>query len=131
MPRGGRLSVATRTEADSVVIELADSGEGIAEDQIELIFDPMFSTKGGRGTGLGLTIVKQIVSEHGGEVGVKSPSGGGTIFQIILPVADHGAALNVSGIQPNESALQSGPPPDAPDIRGDQHSGEAATETQQ
>jgi signal transduction histidine kinase len=117
MPRGGKLVVTTRREADSVVIELADSGEGIAEDQIDMIFDPMFSTKGGRGTGLGLTIVKQIISEHGGEVDVRSPGGAGTIFQITLPIVHNNVAQNVSGTDGDEQD------------RRHQHSGEAATET--
>jgi len=86
MPRGGKLSVATRTEADAVVIELADSGEGIARDHIDMIFDPMFSTKRGRGTGLGLTIVKQIISEHNGDVEVESDPGLQTTFRIRLPL---------------------------------------------
>lgn len=130
MPRGGKLSVATSAEADFVVIELADSGEGIAKDQIDLIFDPMFSTKGGRGTGLGLTIVKQIISEHGGEVDVKSPGGAGTTFQIKLPIVHNKIVLNVSATQQDESARQSVPRPEPRDIRADQHSGETATETQ-
>jgi two-component system, NtrC family, sensor kinase len=86
MPLGGKLRVSTALESDSVVIELADSGEGIAEDQIDLIFDPMFSTKRGRGTGLGLTIVKQIISEHNGEVEVESDPGRQTTFRIRLPL---------------------------------------------
>jgi two-component system, NtrC family, sensor kinase len=86
MPRGGKLTVSTALDTDSVLIVLADSGEGIAEDQIDLIFDPMFSTKRGRGTGLGLTIVKQIVSEHNGEVEVESDPGRQTTFRIRLPL---------------------------------------------
>ena len=84
MPLGGELSVCTRMKHDAVVIELTDSGEGIAEDQLDLIFDPLFSTKQGRGTGLGLTIVKQIISEHGGEVEVASEPGKQTTFRITL-----------------------------------------------
>jgi two-component system, NtrC family, sensor kinase len=86
MPRGGKLTVSTALDTDSVLIVLADSGEGIAEDQIDLIFDPMFSTKRGRGTGLGLTIVKQIISEHNGEVEVESDPGRQTTFRIRLPL---------------------------------------------
>lgn len=86
MPLGGSLSVSTALEGERVLIVLADSGEGISRDQIDLIFDPMFSTKHGRGTGLGLTIVKQIISEHGGEVEVESEPGHQTAFRIILPV---------------------------------------------
>jgi len=90
MPLGGELTVFTKLEQDAVVIELTDSGEGIAEDQLDLIFDPLFSTKHGRGTGLGLTIVKQIISEHGGEVEVASEPGKQTTFRITL-LSSHGA----------------------------------------
>jgi len=90
MPLGGMLNVSTAAGADSVVIVLADSGEGIAKDELDLIFDPMFSTKQGRGTGLGLTIVKQIISEHDGEVEVESEPGRQTVFRITLPL--HAAA---------------------------------------
>ena len=85
MPLGGELRVATSRDNDSVLIELTDSGEGISSEQIDLIFDPLFSTKRGRGTGLGLTIVKQIVSEHNGEVEVESEPGKHTSFLIRLP----------------------------------------------
>ncbi|MGA9771839.1 MAG: ATP-binding protein [Blastocatellia bacterium] len=85
MPVGGKLSVSTARDKNSALIELSDSGEGIAEDQIDLIFDPLFSTKRGRGTGLGLTVVKQIVSEHNGHVDVESEPGLRTTFRIRLP----------------------------------------------
>ncbi|MCG3162026.1 MAG: Adaptive-response sensory-kinase SasA [Acidobacteria bacterium] len=87
MPAGGALSLSTKREANDLVIELADTGEGIAEDRIELIFDPFFTTKRERGTGLGLTIVKQIVAEHGGRVEVESAPGRGTSFRIRLPIS--------------------------------------------
>jgi len=86
MPLGGKLNVSTALDPNWVLITLADSGEGIARDQIELIFDPMFSTKHGRGTGLGLTIVQQIISEHNGEVEVESEPGQ-TAFRIKLPLS--------------------------------------------
>ena len=85
MPLGGELRVSTELEHEAVVIALTDNGEGIAEDQLDLIFDPLFSTKHGRGTGLGLTIVKQIISEHQGEVEVTSEPGKQTTFRIRLP----------------------------------------------
>ena len=86
MPLGGKLSVSTTPGVGSVEIVLADSGEGIAEDELDLIFDPLFSTKQGRGTGLGLTIVKQIISEHDGAVEVESELGQQTMFRITLPI---------------------------------------------
>jgi signal transduction histidine kinase len=95
MPLGGELRVSTALDRDLVVIALTDSGEGIAEDQIDLIFDPLFSTKHSRGTGLGLTIVKQIISEHNGEVEVESEPGKQTTFRIRLP--RHAARTEVAG----------------------------------
>jgi len=86
MPKGGLLNVSTALGHEWVSITFADSGEGIARDQIDLIFDPMFSTKHGRGTGLGLTIVQQIISEHNGEVEVESEPGQ-TAFRIKLPLS--------------------------------------------
>jgi two-component system NtrC family sensor kinase len=86
MPAGGKLIVSTARDDNSVVIELSDTGEGISEDRIDMIFDPLFSTKQARGTGLGLTIVKQIVAEHNGQVNVESQPGRGTMFRIKLPL---------------------------------------------
>lgn len=86
MPAGGRLKVSTARDGDSVVIELSDTGEGILEESIDMIFNPLYSTKQGSGTGLGLTIVKQIISEHEGEVGVESEPGRGATFRIRLPL---------------------------------------------
>jgi signal transduction histidine kinase len=119
MPLGGELRVSTALERDVVVIALTDSGEGIAEDQIDLIFDPLFSTKHSRGTGLGLTIVKQIISEHSGEVEVESEPGKQTTFRIRLPrhapaaVAGNGArqsepvgAASVDDIEQRPLALE-------------------------
>ena len=113
MPLGGKLSVTTAPGVDSVVIVLADSGEGIAKDELDLIFDPMFSTKPGRGTGLGLTIVKQIISEHGGEVEVESEPGQETVFRITLPlhvtkvrVARENAGASTSAAVPNLEVIE-------------------------
>jgi len=107
MPLGGKLSVTTAPGVDSVVIVLADSGEGIAKDELDLIFDPMFSTKPGRGTGLGLTIVKQIISEHGGEVEVESEPDRETVFRITLPL--HMAKVRVARENGGASASAGGP----------------------
>lgn len=94
MPEGGALSVRTLIDQSQVMIELADTGEGIPADQISLIFDPLFSTKGARGTGIGLTVVKQIVVEHGGTVEVESHFERGTIFRITLPCESAASPVN-------------------------------------
>jgi len=66
---------------------VADSGHGIAPDDLAHVFEPFFSTKPG-GTGLGLSLVHRIVQEHGGEVDVRSTLGLGTTFTVTLPTRD-------------------------------------------
>ncbi|MCX5721104.1 MAG: ATP-binding protein [Nitrospirae bacterium] len=93
--QGGRLRVQTSklvkpTGKVWVQIDIEDTGEGIQEDNLEHIFDPFFTTKPEtgehEGTGLGLTIVHQIIQEHHGEIRVKSSVGVGTTFSVCLPV---------------------------------------------
>lgn len=92
--RGGRLTVRThrltkRSGDEWVQVEVADTGSGIAPENLEHIFDPFYTTKhesGEReGTGLGLTIVHQIVREHRGYIEVESAVGRGTTFYVNLP----------------------------------------------
>ena len=66
---------------------LADTGPGIAEDALQRLFEPLFTTKT-NGTGLGLPIVRDVVRRHRGEVLVESPPGGGAAFHLILPATD-------------------------------------------
>ncbi len=66
-PESGRISVETYGDKDNVVLAISDSGHGIPEDVIDKIFEPFFSTKK-YGFGMGLPLVKQIVSEHLGEM---------------------------------------------------------------
>ncbi len=86
MESGGKILVeARKTENNSIIIEISDSGKGISPgDQIN-IFNPYFTTKK-NGTGLGLAIVYKIVESHGGSIQVKSSRGSGTTFSILLPV---------------------------------------------
>lgn len=87
MPEGGLLRASTGLDQDSIIIELSDTGMGIPQDQLELVFDPLFTAKPGSGTGLGLTIVKQIITEHAGQIKVQSEPGRGTTFTIRLPLS--------------------------------------------
>ncbi|MDZ4732619.1 MAG: ATP-binding protein [Nitrospirota bacterium] len=91
---GGRLRVQTRKLVKPggkvwAHIEIEDTGEGIQDTNLERIFDPFFTTKHEsgehEGTGLGLTIVHQIIQEHHGEIRVKSSVGVGTTFFVSLP----------------------------------------------
>ena len=93
MNGSGRLSVATRAAGNQVEIDIADTGPGISEDLLPLIFDPFVTTKSADAAGgIGLTVVRQIVHDLGGAVKVRTKTGGGSIFTIVLPVHPHGAA---------------------------------------
>lgn len=86
-PEGGTLTVSVETDlqAGRVRIKVQDTGKGIPQEHLPLIFDPYFTTKGS-GTGLGLAIVHKIVESHGGEVRVESEEGKGTTVTVLLPL---------------------------------------------
>jgi PAS domain S-box-containing protein len=85
MPEGGTLSVRARLGGDGVVMELADTGEGIPDEVRHRIFEPFFTTKA-TGTGLGLAVVKRILDDHRGRVEVRAVATGGTLFALHLPL---------------------------------------------
>jgi PAS domain S-box-containing protein len=85
---GGEIVVNSYRLDDRVMLEVADDGQGIAEEDLPRIFDPFFTTKGrGNGTGLGLSITYGIVQEHAGRIEVDSVPGRLTRFRIALPAA--------------------------------------------
>lgn len=86
----GTITVLARETDDGYIqTDIADTGPGIPEENLEQIFDPFFTTKeAGKGTGLGLSIVYGIVKEHGGYIEVSSTLGKGTTFSVYLPIAD-------------------------------------------
>jgi PAS domain S-box-containing protein len=90
MPEGGQLIIRTQTRESSILIDIIDTGIGIAPENITKIYDPFFTTKGiGQGTGLGLAVSYGIVQEHNGRIFVESKQGEGTRFRIKLPTANH------------------------------------------
>jgi two-component system, NtrC family, sensor kinase len=92
MPRGGELRIRLRPAtgeggAQTVRVEVEDTGEGIAQETLAQIFDPMFTTKRiGTGAGLGLAICSQIIQQHSGTIEVVSQPRMGACFTVVLPV---------------------------------------------
>ncbi len=85
-PAGGTLRVAAQKEAETVRIEVSDTGCGIPGENLKRIFEPFFSTKNpGQGTGLGLFVTRGIIDKLGGTIEVESQVGKGTRFIITLP----------------------------------------------
>jgi signal transduction histidine kinase len=86
MPEGGSLRVLSERLEDAVRVAVIDTGVGIPDDIRDSVFDPFVTSGKPRGTGLGLAIVKKIVEDHGGRIQVAKPEGGGTAFEIRLPI---------------------------------------------
>ncbi|MBY0470714.1 HAMP domain-containing histidine kinase [bacterium] len=87
MPHGGTLTFRARPDGDFVKIEISDTGTGIPQTVRDRIFDPFFTTKEvGKGTGLGLHIVKKEIERHQGTVDIQSTEGKGTTIVLRLPI---------------------------------------------
>ncbi len=98
-PDGGTIRISTTpTDDNAVMVEVADSGTGIAPENVAKIYDPFYTTKGvGEGTGLGLAVSYGIVQEHSGHISVESSPGRGTTFRITLPTAHARIRLQAVG----------------------------------
>jgi two-component system, NtrC family, sensor kinase len=84
---GGEVGIKTRREGASAVVEISDTGHGIAPENLSRIFDPFFTTKPvGEGTGLGLSVTYSIIERHRGTISVESQPGQGTTFTVTIPV---------------------------------------------
>ncbi len=95
MPRGGTLTITTRSTQEHVDVDVEDTGAGIPEEIRSRIFEPFFSTKPiHQGSGLGLIIAKEVVERSGGNIEFASQAGVGTTFRIRVPVAPVEAQQN-------------------------------------
>ncbi len=83
----GRITVRSRPERDSNIVEVIDTGGGMSGDELGKLFRPLFTTKGKGGTGLGLATCYAIVRRHGGHIEVSSAEGVGTTFTVGLPTS--------------------------------------------
>jgi CheY-like chemotaxis protein len=93
MPMGGTLTLRTRSAIDAqgrdcVHVEVADTGLGMDEQTRRRCLEPFFTTKGDRGTGLGLAMVYGMVQRHGADIEIDSAPGRGTVVRIVFPTAD-------------------------------------------
>ena len=79
---------SNRLPGNKILLEVKDNGKGMDPEVEQKIFNRFFSTKGSRGTGLGLLISRKIVQEHGGEIRFHSEPGKGSLFQVILPILE-------------------------------------------
>lgn len=97
MPDGGKItlrtSVAHREDGgrapSHVIVDITDTGIGMSEETRKRCLEPFFSTKGKRGTGLGLAMVYGVMQRHEGSVDIQSAPGQGTTFRLVFPVRDH------------------------------------------
>ncbi len=87
MQDGGRLLITVEDLFDEVVVEVADSGQGIPDDQLDRIFDRFATAAGTAGSGLGLSIARDLVEAHGGNLSARNHDGGGAVFVVTLPVS--------------------------------------------
>jgi K+-sensing histidine kinase KdpD len=86
MPQGGTLTVTTKQENDFVRIDFTDTGTGMPEEVKKRIFEPFMTFGKKHGTGLGMSIVKKVIDDHGGKIEINSEMGKGTTISIYLPV---------------------------------------------
>jgi signal transduction histidine kinase/ActR/RegA family two-component response regulator len=104
MPRGGKLSVITRVRRVAYagvgenppthgVLEVSDTGTGMSEETLKHCLEPFYSTKGKRGTGMGLAMAYGVMERHGGKIEIESEEGEGTTVRLIFPLTGQKAAV--------------------------------------
>jgi nitrogen fixation negative regulator NifL len=88
MPQGGTITLRTRSANGRIILDVADTGTGMTEEVRARCLEPFFTTKGERGTGLGLSMVYGILQRHQGAVDIQSKPGQGTTFVLSLPIIE-------------------------------------------
>src|SRR3972149_11376522 len=88
MPKGGELTIQTKTDGKDIFVYFIDTGEGMSEETKKRVFDPFFTTKGSKGTGLGMSLAYGIISRHNGQINIDSELGIGTTVTVQLPISE-------------------------------------------
>ncbi len=99
LPKGGEISVTSRISDDWVILKVEDNGTGIANENLNKVFEPFWTTKGVQGTGMGLSTSLGIITRHGGSIEVDSAKGKGTSFTIQLPLASKPDEASQQGLK--------------------------------
>ena len=115
-PGGARVTLRTARLERTALLEVHDTGPGIAPELLPVIWDPFFTTKGARGTGLGLAVVHRLVTDHAGAVDVESRPGAGARFRVALPLPTPDEA---AGARPSASGDVASQPLDILVLVGD------------
>ncbi len=109
MESGGNLLVNARRRQELIEIVITDTGTEISSENIDRIFQPLYSDKS-HGTGLGLSICRDIIDNHHGSISVNSKTGSGTSFTVQIPIAiqdDPGSAVRAGGVWVGATIIQS------------------------
>jgi signal transduction histidine kinase len=111
-PRGGRVRVRLVREVSRAVMNVSDSGPGIPQSELDRVFERFFRGHGGAagGSGIGLTVVRELVAAHGGEVSAANAGDGGAVFTVTLPLAAGNRVEPILGRMIDPEGL-GGPPP--------------------
>lgn len=99
LPDGGRIEVQTYFDKEGIGVDVSDTGVGMPADIAKRVFEPLFSTKGGDGNGMGLSVAAGTMREHGGSIAVQSTEGKGTRFTLRFPV--HRETSPTEAVQPD------------------------------
>ena len=103
MTRGGQFIFRVSSDAEMVTVTAEDTGCGMSEDTRRKVLEPFFTTKGARGTGLGLSVSWGIVKRHGGTIDIESRLGVGSVFMVRLPVSRQTPAAEIREWVPKPS----------------------------
>jgi signal transduction histidine kinase len=85
MPRGGQLTIRISSAEGAASIDVEDTGEGIPKENMDKMFEPLFTTRA-KGQGLGLAVCRKLVEAHGGSIAIESKVGKGTRVKVTIPL---------------------------------------------